>query len=158
MRLLPALLAALALAAPALAEDPSPLTAEEFDALTRGQVMDTWSGGTVYGVEKFLPGGKSIWEDERGCMYGTWKQVGELICFTYEDDPANPDCWTYFDAGDGVLVLHDPRFNANLTAVCSRDHIKVVPRPGLMLIFPNYVEGLQMFGAEILPGLRSAFA
>ena len=29
---------------------------------------------------------------------------------------------------------------------------------GLMLIFPNYVEGLQMFGAEILPGLRSAFA
>ena len=25
---------------------------------------------------------------------------------------------------------------------------------GLMLIFPDYVEGLQMFGAEILPGLR----
>ncbi|WP_304165249.1 LLM class flavin-dependent oxidoreductase [Phenylobacterium aquaticum] len=29
---------------------------------------------------------------------------------------------------------------------------------GLMLIFPDYVEGLEMFGAEILPGLRSAFA
>lgn len=45
----------------------------------------------------------------------------------------------YFEAGDGVLVLHDPRFNANLTSICSRDHIKVIPRPGLMLIFPAYV-------------------
>jgi hypothetical protein len=45
----------------------------------------------------------------------------------------------YFEAGDGVLLLHDPRFNANLTTVCHRDHVKVVPRPGLMLIFPAYV-------------------
>lgn len=45
----------------------------------------------------------------------------------------------YFDPGDGLLVLHDPRFNANLTTVCNRDHVKVVPRPGLMLIFPAYV-------------------
>lgn len=29
---------------------------------------------------------------------------------------------------------------------------------GLMLIFPDYVEGLQMFGSEMLPGLRAAFA
>lgn len=52
-------------------------------------------------------------------------------------DPAGGD--DYFDAGDGVLVLHDPRFNANLSAVCNRDHIRVFPRPGLMLIFPAYV-------------------
>lgn len=45
----------------------------------------------------------------------------------------------YFDPGDGVLLLHDPRFNANLTTVCHRDHIKVFPQPGLMLIFPAYV-------------------
>jgi hypothetical protein len=45
----------------------------------------------------------------------------------------------YFEAGDGVLLLHDPRFNANLTAVCQRDHVKVFPRPGLMLIFPAYI-------------------
>jgi len=54
--------------------------------------------------------------------------------------PISPaDGEDYFDAGDGVLVLHDPRFNANLTSVCQRDHIKVFPRPGLMLIFPAYV-------------------
>ncbi|MGH1559231.1 LLM class flavin-dependent oxidoreductase [Caulobacter segnis] len=29
---------------------------------------------------------------------------------------------------------------------------------GLMLIFPDYVEGLAMFGGEILPALRSVFA
>ncbi len=29
---------------------------------------------------------------------------------------------------------------------------------GLMLIFPDYVEGLSMFGAEILPGLRAVFS
>jgi hypothetical protein len=45
----------------------------------------------------------------------------------------------YFEAGDGVLVLHDPRFNANQTTVCHHDHIKIFPRPGLMLIFPAYV-------------------
>lgn len=45
----------------------------------------------------------------------------------------------YFEAGDGVLLLHDPRFNANLTSIFHRDHIKVYPRPGLMLIFPAYV-------------------
>ena len=27
---------------------------------------------------------------------------------------------------------------------------------GLMLIFPDYVEGLEMFGADILPGLKAA--
>ena len=45
----------------------------------------------------------------------------------------------YFEVGDGVLVLHDPRFNANLTAICNRSHVKVFPRPGLMLIFPSYL-------------------
>ncbi|MGB4826630.1 MAG: hypothetical protein WBP18_05050 [Paracoccaceae bacterium] len=95
-------LPALALPTPAGADEQHPLTGEEFDALTRGLKMDTYFGGTIYGVEKFLPGGRSIWEDSRGCMYGTWKQVGDLICFTYEDDPANPDCWTYFDIGDGL--------------------------------------------------------
>lgn len=52
-------------------------------------------------------------------------------------DPADGE--DYFAAGDGVLILHDPRFNANLTAVCPRDHLRVFPRPGLMLIFPAYL-------------------
>ena len=54
--------------------------------------------------------------------------------------PISPaDGEDYFEAGDGVLLLHDPRFNANLTSVCHRDHVRVFPCPGLMLIFPAYV-------------------
>ena len=45
----------------------------------------------------------------------------------------------YFDPGDGVLLLHDPRFNANLAAAGHRDYVRVHPRPGLMLIFPAYL-------------------
>lgn len=89
---------------PAPVPSASPLTAAEFDALTRGITFDTYSYGAIYGVEKFYPGGRSIWQDESRCMYGTWAQVGDQICFTYEDDPANPDCWTYFDMGDSLTA------------------------------------------------------
>lgn len=45
----------------------------------------------------------------------------------------------YFAAEDGALLLHDPRFNANLAAVGVRDYVKVFPRPGLMVLFPGFV-------------------
>ncbi len=97
--------AALSLAAAALptAAEEQPLTAEEFDSLTAGTTFDTYSFGSIYGVEKFLPGRRSLWQDANGCMYGTWAQVGDQICFTYEDDPENPDCWSYFRSDDGII-------------------------------------------------------
>jgi hypothetical protein len=45
----------------------------------------------------------------------------------------------YFAAEDGALMLHDPRFNANLAAVGVRDYVKVFPRPGLLVLFPGYL-------------------
>lgn len=95
-------LLSLILALPALAED-APLSASEFDALTAGRTFNTYSDGSVYGIEKFLPGRRSIWEDASGCKYGTWEQVGDQICFSYEDDPENPDCWTYYDSEEGII-------------------------------------------------------
>lgn len=47
--------------------------------------------------------------------------------------------YDYFAAEDGALLLHDPRFNANLAAIRARDYVKVFPRPGLMLIFPGFL-------------------
>jgi hypothetical protein len=47
--------------------------------------------------------------------------------------------YDYFAAEDGTLVLHDPRFNANLAAVRVHDYVRVYPRPGLMMLFPGYV-------------------
>ena len=100
------LVASLMLPLPALAEG-KPLTGEEFDALTRGKIMDTYSGGQLYGIEKFFSGGRSIWQDANGCKYGSWKQEGQLICFYYEDNPTSPDCWTYFDEGNGLSAYYN---------------------------------------------------
>jgi hypothetical protein len=47
--------------------------------------------------------------------------------------------YNYFAAEDGALVLHDPRFNANLAAVGVADYAKVFPRPGLLVVFPGYL-------------------
>ena len=47
--------------------------------------------------------------------------------------------YDYFAAEDGALILHDPRFNANLAAVRARDYAKVFPRPGLLLVFPGFL-------------------
>lgn len=55
-------------------------------------------------------------------------------------EPPEPDGeYDYFTPPPGVLVLHDPRFNANLAAVQSNDHAKVFPRPGLLVVFPGYL-------------------
>jgi hypothetical protein len=85
----------------------APLTADQFDTLTQGTTFDTYDSGSIYGIEKFLPGRRSIWQDAERCMYGTWAQVGDQICFTYEDDPANPDCWTYFKTEDSIIGYLD---------------------------------------------------
>jgi hypothetical protein len=95
-----ALLAWLAcLASPAIADSPipggPPLDARAFDALTLGKRMDTFDPFTLYGIEEFLPGQRAIWKDALGCKTATWDQVGDQICFYYEDDPENPDCWIY---------------------------------------------------------------
>jgi hypothetical protein len=89
---------------PALAEVP--LTAEEFDSLTRGRTM-TWAEfGTVYGVEQYLPDRRVRWTvlgDD--CKTGHWYMNGPAICFQYEDDPA-PDCWEITRSGTDLLARY----------------------------------------------------
>jgi hypothetical protein len=48
------------------------------------------------------------------------------------------DGYDYF-LDDGALVLHDPRFNANLGSLRRDDYVKMFPAPGQMLIFPGYL-------------------
>lgn len=114
---------ALGLAVPALAqplEVAPPLSAEAFDALTRGKTMDTFDAETgLYGVETFLSGHRSIWRDSERCIAGTWAQVGEQICFTYEDKPQTPVCWRYEDRGDAIFGW----FEGN------RDTVPILLRP-----------------------------
>ncbi len=85
------------------AREDAPLTGAEFDALTRGRTMDTFDADDgLYGVETFLPGQKVIWRDAGKCTRGTWEQVGQQICFTYEAGRNNPVCWTYHDRGGWI--------------------------------------------------------
>jgi hypothetical protein len=89
------LLASLILAAtPALAE--TPLNATEFDAATVNSTITYDYGNGIFGTEEYLPGRKVRWAFEGDlCIYGTWYQQGDEICFDYEND-VTPACWLYF--------------------------------------------------------------
>ena len=115
---------------PVLAE--TPLSAEEFDALTLGRTM-TWSEfGTAYGVEQYLPGRRVRWtvlgED---CKAGHWYAEGPAICFQYEDDPA-PDCWEITQNGPDLMA----RYTTN-------------PPDAAPVLVEETTESLACFGPEV---------
>jgi len=58
----------------------------------------------------------------------------------------------------GAFMTHTAVGSPATCAEQVQEFVEFAQLDGLMLIFPDYVEGLKMFGAEILPGLRSAFA
>jgi hypothetical protein len=60
---------------------------------------------------------------------------------SHEDRPVlrQQDSEYYWEQEPGVLLLHDPKFNANLLDVEDRVYAKVYPRPGLLVIFPGYL-------------------
>ncbi|MCB9763503.1 MAG: hypothetical protein H6739_27295 [Alphaproteobacteria bacterium] len=49
------------------------------------------------------------------------------------------DTAAYFRSDGGVLLLHDPRFNALLMDLAKQDAVKIFPRPGLMVLMPGYL-------------------
>jgi len=101
MRLI-ALVLAVVLGGPviALAE----MSAEEFDAYTRGQTFHyAQEGAEPYGAEEYLPGRRVRWSFLDGeCQEGHWYADGPLICFVYETR-LEPQCWR-FERRDGRLV------------------------------------------------------
>lgn len=97
--LIPALLLA---GQPALAEPP--LSAEAFDAYTRGKTLFYGSGGAAYGVERYLDNRRVIWSFLDGdCKKGVWYEEAGQICFLYEDR-LEPQCWTFSQGPDGLIA------------------------------------------------------
>ncbi|MFB9148682.1 hypothetical protein [Roseovarius ramblicola] len=88
------------LAGPADAE----MSAEEFDAYTRGHTFYYGAEGEdPYGAEEYLPGQRVRWSFLDGeCQEGHWYAEGPLICFVYENRP-DPQCWS-FERRTGRLV------------------------------------------------------
>lgn len=97
----PVLIPLLCAALPAMAE--TRMTAETFDAYTRGKTLFYGFDGVAYGVERYLDNRRVIWSFLDGdCKYGAWYEENGLICFVYEDRP-DPQCWS-FDQGPSGLI------------------------------------------------------
>lgn len=96
--LIPLLLAAL----PAAAQ--SPMSAEAFDAYTRGKTLFYGQDGETYGVERYLPDRRVIWSFLDGdCRHGFWYEDAGEICFLYEDR-SDPQCWTFAESAAGLTA------------------------------------------------------
>jgi hypothetical protein len=99
-----------ALTCPALAEGL--MTAEEFDAFTRGKTFYYGTGGEAYGAEEYLPNNRVIWTFLDGqCQYGIWYEDEGNICFVYENIPER-QCWTFRKNDSGGLIArfeNDPQ-------------------------------------------------
>ncbi|GHF61497.1 hypothetical protein [Seohaeicola zhoushanensis] len=106
VRLIPILLALTA--SPALAQ--STLSAEAFDAYTRGKTLYYGAGGEAYGVERYLEGRRVVWSFLDGkCKDGIWYEQAGQICFLYEDS-GEPQCWTFRESASGLVAqyVNDP--------------------------------------------------
>lgn len=87
------------------------MTAEEFDAYTRGKTLFYGRNGNAYGAEVYHENRRVVWSFLDGeCREGEWYQDGSLICFVYENNP-DPQCWS-FARGTGGLIArfeNDPQ-------------------------------------------------
>ena len=79
------------------------MTAEEFDAYTRGKTLFYGRDGSSYGAEIYHENRRVEWSFLDGeCKEGEWYEEAGLICFLYEGNP-DPQCWS-FTRGTGGLV------------------------------------------------------
>ncbi|MGV6848346.1 MAG: hypothetical protein ACWA5A_08205 [Marinibacterium sp.] len=82
----------------------TPLSAEAFDAYTRGKTLFFGAGGTAYGVERYLKDRRVIWSFLDGkCQNGIWYEDSGQICFLYEDR-TDPQCWTFYQGAGGLIA------------------------------------------------------
>lgn len=89
-------------AQPATAQDL--MTAEEFDAYTRGKTLYYGQNGQAYGAEVYYENRRVEWSFLDGeCKTGEWYEAQGLICFVYDDNP-NPQCWSFIEGVGGLIA------------------------------------------------------
>jgi hypothetical protein len=89
------------------------LSADAFDALTRGKTITYSTGGETYGIEQYRPGHKVVWAFAEGdCEEGDWFQQGEQICFDYHDAAVGLQCWTFHLRGTDLVAWFEGKQDA----------------------------------------------
>lgn len=88
-----------------------PMTAQEFEAYVQGKTLTYSLSGEVYGTEQYLSGRRVLWAfsgDE--CREGHWYQEEKTICFVYDYNPNEPQCWMFWskDGGLAARYMNDP--------------------------------------------------
>ncbi len=88
---------------PALAQ--SLMTAEEFDAYSKGKTLFYGQSGAPYGAEIYHEDRRVQWSFLDGqCKEGYWYAANKhLICFVYDDNP-EPQCWTFQEGPAGLIA------------------------------------------------------
>jgi len=80
------------------------MSAEDFDAYTRGHTFYYGAGGEAYGGEEYLDNRRVRWSFLDGeCQEGYWYEQDDLICFVYENRP-DPQCWSFERTGSGLVA------------------------------------------------------
>ncbi|MFC6638629.1 hypothetical protein GV827_01960 [Sulfitobacter sp. JBTF-M27] len=90
------------IAAPLAAQDL--MTAEEFDAYTRGKTLFYGQNGQAYGAEIYHKNRRVEWSFLDGeCKEGLWYEENGLICFVYENNTV-PQCWSFVQSPRGLIA------------------------------------------------------
>lgn len=95
----------LMMAVPAAAQDH--MSAEEFDAYTKGKTLYYGRDGAAYGAEIYHENRRVQWSFLDGqCKEGRWYEQAGLICFVYEDNP-DPQCWSFQEGANGLIATFE---------------------------------------------------
>lgn len=80
------------------------MSADEFDAYTRGKTLYYSESGRIYGAEEYLDNRRVRWSFLDGsCKDGEWYEAAGRICFIYDDEPGS-HCWTFDRSGSGLTA------------------------------------------------------
>lgn len=87
--------------APLVRAAEAPMTGPQFAAFAQGRTLGYSVKGKLYGLERYLPGQRVIWQFlGQRCLSGHWYDTGDRICFVY--GVHEPQCWQFFKAGAGL--------------------------------------------------------
>lgn len=82
----------------------STMSADEFDAFTKGKTLFYGTRGAPYGAEIYHDNRRVQWSFLDGqCMEGRWYEEAGQICFVYETMP-EPQCWTFRQGAGGLIA------------------------------------------------------